>query len=100
MWRLSGAIQSLVERFPLRSRRSRPQTRKRTACPLEVTSLEGRQLFVINKITAVAVPNLLVPPNGQFVPVTLTGMIGTTLLVVPKAFFHVTDQYRRHEPFA
>lgn len=98
MWGFSGKIRNLAKR--LDPRRGRRAPRKRTDCPLEVTSLEGRQLLVINKITVAAVPNLLVPPDGQFVPVTVKGLIGTTLPVVPKAFFKVTDQYRRDEPFA
>lgn len=92
---------------------------------LEVTALEDRNLLFITTLTAVAHPLLLVPPNGRYVPVTVSGTITQSILdqlpgrptvapppaklaainaanakqPTPKAaIFQVTDQYRRDEP--
>jgi hypothetical protein len=63
-----------------------------------VTALEDRTLAAIGPITAKAVPSILAPPNGRFVPVTVSGTIFATRPGGPKAFFQVTDEFRRIEP--
>jgi hypothetical protein len=55
-------------------------------------------LAFVTSVTGVAVPSLLVPPNGQFMPVVVSGQITSTGAEAPRAFFQVTDEYRRDEP--
>jgi hypothetical protein len=89
---LLKAIQSPVER-----RRRRPARRP------EVTALEARQLLTLSptNITAKAVPRFLSPPNGQYVPVTVTGSFNESATdASPTGFFYVTDQYGKLEPRA
>jgi hypothetical protein len=77
---------------------ARPTDRRR--CRPEVAPLEERRLLFVTGITAVATPNVLVPPNGRYVPVTVTGTILDSHDKAPQSFFKVTDEYRRDEPFA
>ena len=80
--------------------RRRCRTRGRR---LEVTALEGRQLLTLSptNIVAKATPHILSPPNGQYVPVTVTGTFNESAADAnPTGFFYVTDQYGKIEPFA
>lgn len=66
-----------------RARGERSPRRPRAWRYVESMALEGRQLQAIGTITAVAVPRILKPDNGQFIAVTVTGkvqqIINTTL---------------------
>jgi len=66
----------------------------------EVFGLEERRLFYIapDKIILMAHPAVLSPPNGQYVPVTVTGSLDQSSGVVPKGFFFVTGQYGEVAP--
>src|SRR5947209_5161896 len=69
----------------------------------EVTFLEGRQLLSLNptKITVKATPHTLSPPNGHYIPVTVTGSFNESAPNAnPTGFFYVTDQYGKIEPRA
>jgi hypothetical protein len=107
-------------RTPGRGLTSRP----RRGYLIEFTSLEERCMPFIGPVTAVADPKLLVPADGRFVPVTVTGKINQVILFdlpghptaappapqldaiharnerqpIPTAFSFVTDAYRRVEP--
>jgi hypothetical protein len=88
---LLAAIQTPAPRRPRRG--SRP----------ELVGLEGRQLLTLSptKISLKAVPNILSPPNGQYVPVTVTGSFNESATdAAPSGFFYVTDQYGKLEPRA
>jgi hypothetical protein len=109
-------------RGPDGQERGRTRARRRN---LEFTTLEDRRLLTVGTVTAVVTPSILVPPDGRFVPVTVTGSIfqvvdfvfpgpqktppppaelakidaGNATRPFPgKALFQVTDQYRRDEP--
>jgi hypothetical protein len=71
-----------------RSRRLRPK----------VDGLEDRRLLNIDKFLVTATPKVLRPPDGRFVPVTVSGSFETSIGSKPKGFFYVTDQYGRIEP--
>lgn len=60
--------------------RTRTRTRPRSRCRVELTILEDRRLLTIGEITAAANPNILLPPNGRLVPVTISGEVGQLLL--------------------
>lgn len=85
-------------------RAGRPQTspwrRRRPARPV-VDTLEGRalQTVVPIKFIAVATPQIIPPTKNQYVPVVISGQVASTHPEVPRGFFHVTDEYRRVEPF-
>jgi hypothetical protein len=98
--------------------------RPRRGYLIEFTSLEERCMPFIGSVNAVAAPKILVPANGRFVPVTVTGTINQVILddlpghptapppalqldaiharnesqPIPTAFSFVTDAYRRVEP--
>lgn len=73
-------------------------TRRHRQCRVEVTPLEGRCLMFAGA-TATVTPDVLFPPNGRFVPVTVTGqVIETNKRLTPTASFQVIDEYRRVEP--
>ena len=78
-------------------RRSRPRPRRWVP---ELTRLEGRELqtVVVLKNQVFVHPGVL-PPNGRFVPVAILGQVISTRPQTPTGFFHVTDEYRRLEPF-
>jgi hypothetical protein len=76
---------------------------RRVASRPEVTFLEGRQLLTLSptKIVVKATPHTLTPPNGQYVPVTVTGTFNESAVnASPSGFFYVTDQYGKIEPRA
>jgi hypothetical protein len=69
----------------------------------ELTSLEGRQLLSLSPTDIVvnAVPRFLSPPNGQYIPVTVSGSFNESATnAEPTGFFYVTDQYGKLEPRA
>jgi hypothetical protein len=75
----------------------------RHGCCPDVTALEGRQLLSLSptQITVKAVPRFLTPPNGQYVPVTVTASFNESATdASPSGFFYVTDQYGKLEPRA
>lgn len=74
--------------------RRSPSRRLRPA----VDGLEDRQLLAIDKFLVAATPKVLSPPDGRFVPVTVSGSFETSIGSTPKGFFFVTDQYGRIEP--
>jgi hypothetical protein len=89
---LLAAVRMPVRR-PFRRVGSRP----------EVTLLEGRQLLSLSptNIVVKATPHTLKPPNGQYVPVTVTGTFNESAAnASPSGFFYVTDQYGKIEPRA
>jgi hypothetical protein len=99
----SRVVSSLL---PQKRRPSRAKPRRR-AVP-ELAPLEDRMLLFFN-VAASAVPNTLWPPNGRFVPVTITGTLREFSLQgnkpifqklggPKKANFQVVDEYRRDEP--
>ncbi len=53
-------------------------------------------------IVVTATPHTLVPVNGQYVPVTVSGSFKETAVnnASPSGFFYVTDQYGKIEPRA
>jgi hypothetical protein len=68
-----------------------------------VTALESRQLLSLSptNIVVKAVPKILSPPNGQYVPVTVSGSFNESATSAsPSGFFYVTDQYGKDEPRA
>lgn len=86
--------------------------RKRRRIP-EVVTLEGRALLSLAVTELKATPTILWPPNGRYVPVTVTGKLlqfevvtvnNKTKVVThslpgeKRANFEVTDEYRRFEP--
>jgi hypothetical protein len=80
-----------------------PAKRRRRDRCLELTTLEGRQLLTLSptNITVKAVPNILSPPNGQYVPVTVSGSFNESATdAAPSGFFYVSDQYGTDEPRA
>lgn len=97
----------VVSRFlPGRSHSARAKSRRR-ARP-ELTALEDRMLLYFG-VEATVVPDTLWPPNGRFVPVTVSGTFhefaieGTKVVYkkLPgpkKANFQVVDEYRQFEP--
>jgi hypothetical protein len=64
----------------------------------EVDALEERRLLAVSNLVVTAVPNILSPPDGRYVPVTVSGQLVATSASPPKGFFFVTDQYRAIEP--
>jgi hypothetical protein len=75
----------------------------RHGCRPDLTALEGRQLLSLSptQITAKAVPRFLSPPNGHYVPVTVTASFNESATdASPTGFFYVTDQYGKLEPRA
>lgn len=79
----------------------------------EVVTLEGRRLLSLSVTALEVTPSVLWPPNGRFVPVTVTGkllqfeivtvndkskVIVRSLPGERRANFQVTDEYRRIEP--
>jgi hypothetical protein len=92
--------------LPHKTRPARAKPRRR-AVP-ELTPLEDRMLLYFS-VEATAVPSTLWPPNGRFVPVTISGTlrefsiqgnkpIFQKLGGPKKANFQVVDEYRRDEP--
>ncbi|MDR3638586.1 MAG: hypothetical protein P4L84_32575 [Isosphaeraceae bacterium] len=86
--------------------RQRPSTRRFQA---EVDALEGRQLLTFSIKTVQVTPQVLWPPDGQFVPVQISGTAiefhynGSRVTFHeepgPKiGQFHVTDEYRQNNP--
>jgi hypothetical protein len=77
-------------------------SRRKPACRVEVTLLEGRLLLHVFQgvlgLNATAAPAVLVPPNGRYVPETVSGQVVADSPKVPVGFFTVTDEYRRDEP--
>jgi hypothetical protein len=67
----------------------------------DLDRLEERRLLSLdpNKIVLTATPKFLSPPNGQEVTVTVTGSFNGSDVAHAQAFFHVTDQYGKLEPF-
>jgi hypothetical protein len=85
-------------------REGRPGTRRRRRnWTPEVSALEGRalQTVVILKGSLTVHPGVLRPTaNGQPELVTVTGQaLETSAKATPTGSFHVTDEYRRYEPF-
>jgi hypothetical protein len=69
----------------------------------ELTTLEGRQLLTLSptNIVVKAVPKILSPPNGEYLPVTVSGAFNESATdAAPSGFFYVTDQYGTDEPRA
>ncbi|MGE5756086.1 MAG: hypothetical protein ACM35G_10295, partial [Planctomycetaceae bacterium] len=101
-----------------------PTGRPRRGYLTEFTRLEGRWMPYIGPVTAAADPKILLPADGRFIPVTVTGKINQVILFdlpghptvappapqldaiharnerqpIPKAIGFVTDAYRRVEP--
>jgi hypothetical protein len=70
--------------------------RRRRCRPPEVCPLEARELTTITGFSPVtASTQVLTPPNGRFVPITLSGAISNDRLPAPTARVHVIDEYRR-----
>lgn len=66
---------------------------------LEVTPLERREMLTITGgLTTVAVHPGVLPPNGKYLPVAVSGFVVSTHTTAPKGFFFVTDAYRTDEP--
>jgi hypothetical protein len=113
--------------WPFRTRGGHPPGRRRARrSRVELTALEDRRLPAIAAVTAVAAPRFLFPPDGQYVPVVVTGSVtqvitynlpghqtvaptGKPLAGIlakiavqpyPTASIQVTDQYRADEPRA
>src|SRR5512135_3356113 len=55
-------------------------SRPRRGYLIEFTRLEERWMPFIGPVTAVADPKILVPADGRFVPVTVTGKINQVIL--------------------
>jgi hypothetical protein len=66
---------------------------------LNAARLETRELATVLALDAVAVPQVLSPPNGQYVPIRVTGTY-TVAPGAPKAQvnFQVVDEYRLVQP--
>jgi hypothetical protein len=75
--------------------------RRRRRWTPEMTGLERRDMatVIVPPNQVFVHPGLLPPTNGQFVPVLVYGKIFDTRPQTPSGFFHVTDEYRRVEPF-
>jgi hypothetical protein len=69
--------------------------RRRQRLP-EVCALESRELTVITGIATTAVSQqILTPPDGRLVPVSVSGLVSNNLPDPPIAELHVIDEYRR-----
>jgi hypothetical protein len=81
--------------------RGAPPRRRPVAARPAVDGLEDRKLLTVDpgKIVVTATPRFLTPPNGQYVPVTVSGSFTITDPAVAKGFIYVTDQYGKDEPF-
>jgi hypothetical protein len=103
-------------------------SRRRQACRVEVDLLEGRRLFAtgLSGLTVTVTPQVLIPPNGRYVPVTISGKLTEDLTTnlsgnptvppppsvkdpidarnesqaFPIVSVTVTDEYRQDEPRA
>lgn len=86
--------------------------RQRKRIP-EVVPLEGRAMLSLTVTALQVTPSVLWPPNGRYVPVTVTGKLLQFEIVTvndkskvvvgslpgkKRANFNVTDEYRRFEP--
>lgn len=92
---IPAARPSWLDRDPPRPPRRRP----RRHAP-EVFGLERRELMtVVPRQAVIHVRPGVVPPTGGCVPVVFSGSIASTRPQLPEGYFHVTDQYRRYEPF-
>ena len=93
--RRPGAVKAHKGRLWNRDRQGPPR-RRRTP---ELLTLERRELLTIvpKQSTIFVSPNIL-PPTGQVLPVTFSGVVASTLPQTPIGFFHVTDEYRQYEP--
>jgi hypothetical protein len=70
--------------------------RRRKYRPPQVCPLEARELTTLTGISLVtASTQVLTPPNGRFVPITLSGQVANDRLPAPTAQVHVIDEYRR-----
>jgi hypothetical protein len=60
--------------------------------------LESRECQTITGLQAVVAPQILKPPNGRFVTVTVKGEIGESGKQAPIVKFQVIDEYRQVQP--
>lgn len=93
----------ILTRLHQRWRRSAKPFRRRRRAVGEIQALEQRQLLFFSA-TLAASPQILLPPNGRFVPVVISGTFteqnhpvkpGTP---VPQATYFVVDDYRVVQP--
>lgn len=93
-----GIWTRLRMRWHLAARSSRPKRRQVG----EVLPLEPRQLLFFSA-TISAAPQFLLPPNGRYVPVVISGTFTESRAVkpdtpVPPATYFVVDDYRVIQP--
>ncbi len=101
---------SMVTRLlsQLRPGRKRPKIDRARRLAPQVAPLEDRQLLYFS-VAATAVPSVIWPPNGRYVPVVVSGTFKEFALVNSKqvfenlsgpkvANFQVVDEYHRDEP--
>jgi hypothetical protein len=82
--------------LPPRRPRDAGGARRRRCRPPEVCPLEVRELTTINGFSPVsASTQVLTPPDGRFVPITLSGAVSNDNRVAPTVRVHVVDEYRR-----
>lgn len=83
-----------IDRPPGRPRDGAAARRLRRR-PLEVSTLETRTLTTITGISVTADTNILTPPDGRLVPVTVTGQVINDNTAAPVVAVQVIDEYRR-----
>jgi hypothetical protein len=80
----------------LRPGRRAAADRRRRHRPPEVCALEARELTTITGFSPVtSSTQILTPPDGRRVPVTLTGAVSNDRPTPPIVELHVIDEYRR-----
>src|SRR4051794_40123805 len=70
---------------------SSPRVKRR--CRPDLTRLEPRTVMNVDLVSIAANPASLWPPNGRFVPVTISGVIADDDGVDIAARFRVRDEY-------
>jgi hypothetical protein len=97
---MTGFWRRLWKPWMRRFARSATAPRSRNWYQAEVVELDQRVLLTpgVTGFNAKVEPNVLVPPNGRFVPVTISGQVAATTTTPPTGFFYVTDEYRELEP--
>ncbi len=80
---------------------ARPRPCRKGSRRPELTPLEDRRLLSVSKLDVVVHPRVLTPPNGEYLPVTVSGSFQESAKdAAPNGYFYVTDQYGTDEPRA
>ncbi len=73
--------------------------RRRTFRPV-ITRLEDRRVLATGVNIMSVLPNILIPPKGQYIPVLVQGYVTrSNTTETPLVRYQVVDQYHRYEPY-